>query len=41
MDCYIYFKAGTALEEKVIAAEKSLQQLVLARLGIRETATTP
>jgi cell division protein FtsX len=27
MDCYIYFKAGTALEEKVIAAEKSLQQL--------------
>lgn len=35
MDCYIYFKAGTALEEKVIAAEKSLQQLVLARLGIR------
>lgn len=35
MDCYIYFKAGTALEEKVIAAEKSLQQLVLAQLAIK------
>ena len=35
MDCYIYFKAGAALKGKVIAAEKSLQQLVLARLGIR------
>ena len=35
MDCYIYFKAGTALEEKVIAAEKSLHQQVLAQLGIK------
>jgi hypothetical protein len=41
MDCYIYFKAGTALEEKVIAAEKSLQQLYWRDWESGETATTP